>query len=424
MNQILVALGKDWLRAIRKPWPWVIFLVLPIALTFIMGAAFGGNGKSATLPVIHVLVVDEDLGILAKVIDSISRSTASPIPLKIEWIPSQDARGKFSTNRYAAWITLPEGWSQAYLSGTQPPLVRVIKNPAQTILPNVVEELFRDGLQRLAVMRSPLEDQLPAIARMAGSGQSLDLVSLAPLLMTTSSKLDQYNMLFRQPPLTLEQVRPTTKNNTPLASSHFAILLPMMAAFFLYFNGEMAMRDIYREYESQTMQRFRAQFGTVTPVILSKWAFSFSLVLMSGLVLIFGGGWIFGISWPHPATAFLLCAAYAFFMSGFSALLVAVFNQEKRLQLWSQLIIFSIAFSGGSILDVSILPGWIQTYISPYLPNFWFISAMHSSQLDRGDYPVTMALTNLIICGGISLGVALIRLNKLVSRNRFQVIAL
>lgn len=423
MNQILVALGKDWLRALRRPWPWLIFLILPIALTFIMGAAFGGTRIKANLPVIHVIIVDEDQAILGKVIDSISQSSVSPIPLKLEWIPPGQAHKKFSTNRYAAWITLPEGWSQAYLTGLRPPLVRVIKNPAQTILPDVVEELFRDGLQRLDAMRSPLEDQLPAIARMAGAGQTLDLVSLAPLLMSLSSKLDQYNLLFRQPLLTLEQVRPSTNIRSTLPPSYFAILLPMMAAFFLYFNGEMAMRDVYREYESRTMQRFRAQYGTVTPVILSKWAYSFTLVWMSGLVLIFGGGWIFGISWPHPGTAFLLCTAYAFFMSGFSAFLVAVFNQEKRLQLWSQLIIFSIAFSGGSILEVSILPTWIQTYISPYLPNYWFISAMHSSQLDRGDFPVPLALAQLILCGGITLGVALIRLNKLVSQNRFQVIS-
>src|SRR5208283_5032704 len=55
-----VLLAKDLRRAWRNPLPWIINLIVPLAMTALIGLAFGGNSSGGALGRIRFAVVDED----------------------------------------------------------------------------------------------------------------------------------------------------------------------------------------------------------------------------------------------------------------------------------------------------------------------------------------------------------------------------
>lgn len=429
MRILWCLLAKDWLRVIRNPIPWLVLLLLPMAITLIMGAAFGGgaskeNGKSAPL---EVVLVNED----GEALDSFLRQALGNLGgnarLNVEFLPMASARDQFLENHFNAMVVIPEGFSEALLNGDVLPQVRVVKNPAQSIYPHIVEELVQTALLRLDSLRKPIAPQLKKIVGSFRDNRSPDAITLASAFMKLSESATQMEKLFLDP-----QVRvsfPPDQEGSGTASvsggragrgnsAIFAIFLPMMASFFLYFAGDSAMREIFREVEMQTLQRFAIRFGSASLIVVSKMVFSFSMVLAVSMILHFGGGAVFGITWDDPVSLITLCLANAVFVTGAAAFLIAFLVREKRVQLWTNLILFAMAFAGGSILSLSALPDWMQQFVSPWMPNNWFISAMHATQLGRGDYPLWLALINLSVAGALLIAISLMRLNSLVRNNQ------
>lgn len=433
MSHLWIMLWKDWLRSLRNPAPWVVLLLLPLAVTFIMGSAFGGGGASdGNRPPLKIVVVDEDSKRAGDILRQIfgSGAGAGSSRLQLDILEMDQAREQFLKNRYNAMIVIPEGFVEALLQGRPLPAVRLIKNPAQSIYPSVVEDLVHSALQRLDRFRQPLSADISRLSTRLKSGGAPDALTLAGLFMRLSEDSGRMERTFLDPLVTVGERKDIsdpesgasgiTGSDADEADPIFAIVLPMMTSFFLFLCGESALRDLYRESESHTIQRYHSRFGGVIPMILSKSVFSFSLVAVCAGILVFGGGWLFGISWSRPWTALALCLAYAFFISGMMLFFVGLFGTEKRMQLWSNLIIFGMAFAGGSLITVSAMPGWIRDFLAPCLPNYWFISSMHSSQLARGSYSPSLALS-LFLGLGLLLGwVAMFRIHALILTDRLR----
>src|ERR1019366_1010457 len=60
-NKMLrVLLAKDLRRAWRNPLPWLINLIVPLAMTALLGMVFGGSSDRGSLGKIRFAVVDEN----------------------------------------------------------------------------------------------------------------------------------------------------------------------------------------------------------------------------------------------------------------------------------------------------------------------------------------------------------------------------
>src|SRR5271165_1121909 len=65
MLQLHVLLAKDLRRAWRNPLPWLINLIVPLAMTALLGLVFGGSSGGTALGRIRFAVVDEDKSVLS-----------------------------------------------------------------------------------------------------------------------------------------------------------------------------------------------------------------------------------------------------------------------------------------------------------------------------------------------------------------------
>src|SRR5947199_6388862 len=67
MNALAILISKDFRRTLRNPWPWILNLALPLAITAIVGIVFGPRGEDDSMKIarIKIAVVDEDQSLLS-----------------------------------------------------------------------------------------------------------------------------------------------------------------------------------------------------------------------------------------------------------------------------------------------------------------------------------------------------------------------
>ena len=99
-----VLLAKDLRRAWRNPLPWLINLIVPLAMTALIGLVFGGHSDSGALGRIRFAVVDEDKSLLGRFLRGIGESKPGPASIsnRFSWSARSLARDQRQQNQRGA----------------------------------------------------------------------------------------------------------------------------------------------------------------------------------------------------------------------------------------------------------------------------------------------------------------------------------
>lgn len=135
---------KDFLRARRNYWGFLISLAMPLFITGLIGSVFGPSSKGGGIPRIKAAIVDEDGSVLAGLLrsamseggDADRQRYFGPI-----LVDREEAMELIEDNKISAVLIVPSGFTEQYFKGGAPPPLELIKNPAQSFMPAIVEEL-------------------------------------------------------------------------------------------------------------------------------------------------------------------------------------------------------------------------------------------------------------------------------------------
>jgi hypothetical protein len=162
LKTLLSLVLKDFRRDLKRPWSLVLFASLPVVMTALIAAIFGGRTGPAAPPTIHVVVLDEDQDLLAAALRFLSTRGRVAKELQLHFVPNRDQGLRLLENRQAsALVVLPEKMTENFLSG-RATAIELYENPAEQYLPKVVRQevsLAADGLSGVAeVLQDTLRD--------------------------------------------------------------------------------------------------------------------------------------------------------------------------------------------------------------------------------------------------------------------------
>ncbi|HEX9784871.1 MAG TPA: ABC transporter permease [Opitutaceae bacterium] len=330
-------LAKDLRRAWRNSIRWAISLLIPLIVTALIGLAFsprtgGGLGR------IKLRIVDEDESVISRSIRGMpnqqKRQDDIPFEIELEILELDEAMRRITNNELAAVVIFPRGFTSDTLKGDVRVALEVVKNPAQAIHPAVVEESLSilvgilDAASRvlgkdIAEWRALLTDDDAFVVKLLIASQ---------LLKDTSDRLTPVKeYLF--PPLvsyTRETRDATAAEDSGPQFNLFAYLLIGMAAMFLLYMADNAMRDLYREEQARTLGRFRTQQEGLAVLVASKVVFALAVLLMGAAVLFGGGALLFQITRQRPLALVVLIVCDGFFAAGFLGLVAALAGTGRR----------------------------------------------------------------------------------------------
>jgi len=145
---------KDLLRDARHPWGLAVFMVIPVVTAMLIALVFSPKKNVQDNVTIELAVLDRDDDFLSGMLRSLSGQSDASRNLHLHFVETeQEGIALIEKQQVSALVVLPEHLTRDLLNGSGASLT-LYKNPAQTILPIVVQE----GLNTLAVAISAALD--------------------------------------------------------------------------------------------------------------------------------------------------------------------------------------------------------------------------------------------------------------------------
>ena len=414
-----VLLAKDLRRALRNPLPLLINLLIPLCVTALVGIAFGGKSDSGALGRIRFALVDEDKTILSDFLRGAANQREGGKYFEPVVLERDEALRQINDNKISAVLVIPTNFTRHYLTGKGVVSLELIKNPAQSIHPAVLEELLGALVTALSAISRNLQSEFPDWQKIIeGNG---DYKQVAVLIERAGDKLKKAEKFINPPLVTYEKdaaadsakeaaeanttAKSTDKKGGP-ASGIFGYLLVGMAGMFLLFLASNAMTDLHRELRQRTLARYHTLQHQLTPFVAAKVVFAVVVLLLCSIILLGGGGLMFGVGWRQPLSLALLALGYAFFAAGLMAVLVALIPDERRAGALNTVVAMALGLAGGCMFPPQGLPAFLREHVTPLLPTYWFVETARNLQYSGGEVAWVLVLIKLVVMSAVLLALA------------------
>jgi hypothetical protein len=376
-------LAKDLRRACRNPVPWLISLGVPFLITALIGLAFGPASSGGGIGRIKLGLVDEDDSALTRFLRGGLNQQEAGKYLEPHFLNRAEALKQIDANQLAAVVIIPAGFTHDYLTTSRPVKLELIKNPAGSVHPAIVEEMLATLVTGLNALSRNLQADFPEWRALFEGDRDFDLRAAGRLMESAGDRLEPARGYF--PPLISyeKETRPGEKASAMgggAARGIFAFLQLGLAAMFLLFLADNALRDFYRELRGLTLARFRTLREGLFVFVASKVIYALAVVGVGAVVLLGGAALVFQFQWRNPGVLLVLVAAYGLFGAGLMGAVAALAGQERRADMLNNLVVMALSLAGGCMFPPEQLPGFVRDHFTPFLPTAWFVSAARAVQ--------------------------------------------
>ena len=358
MRAILILTLKDLRRRLADPAGLLLNLAIPLVMGAMMYLAFGGRGGDTNAaPVLRILVLDLDQGPVARAITGASGNPEAARRLDMRLVQSrEEGLRRLREEEFAALLVLPEGFSKALLDRRQVEL-ELLKNPAQTVMPIVAQQITEVLSLYLSIGARIVGDDGARIRVLFEGEGWTDAAGIAALITSLRDRvIDMRDLLF--PPL-IEVEKTSAKKDTG-GFDLIAWLFPGMVMMGLLFTSVSQMGDLLRESQQGTLRRqLTAPLGAAQ-VVMAKVLSVAIVVAIAFCLLVAAGRLAFRIHWgalgPLAATGALVVLA----ATGFAALLFSLVRTERQGDTLGGILTMLMSLLGGTFFPIEALPGWLE----------------------------------------------------------------
>jgi len=424
MRTILSMVEKDLRRRWRNPLASLVLLAFPVIFAGILALTFGG-GKE--VPKVRLLIADRDETFLSDlVVSAFARPESAQYFDSRKLEKGEDGRALLEKEEATAVLEIPAGFSDALLAG-RPTSLGLIKNPSQSLLPEVAEQVtavLADGLGSASrLLAEPLRTLRPSLDRPDGKGPADPEV--AAIAIAANQAITRASPYVFPPVITLESLtledqtakaRPAAAKapgSSPMGSI-FLLVLPGVSVFALFNLCDQAMRDLLTEGRLKTLRRQLAGPITAGTVIAAKALGTAALGLIGlSLLSIVGALTLPAGTDVHFAAFVLLAVALILAATGFAAFVYGLARGEKQGSAFASAITLLMAFTGGGFIPLQSLPQALRT-VAPFSLMYWANAGF--GKVVAGAGTIGDVLPNLAVLAGA--GAVLLAISGALWRRR------
>jgi ABC-2 type transport system permease protein len=418
MRVIVHLVAKDLLRMTRSPLGLIAVLCFPLLFAGMIALAFGKG--EASIPKVRMLVANEDDGLLATGVASVFTSQQSSKIFDTKTVTAAEGRALMESGKASALLTIPKGFTNDVLDG-KPVTLRLLRNPAEGILPEIAEQTagalvdVLDGGRR--VFDEPITDLKPLLADDGKGPTDADVVAISLEVKRAIESLSGWvdppaialeSAMFESSAATPQPADP--KKTGPTPSAIFLLVLPGVAVYGLFLVADQGMRDVMTERTLGTLRRQLAGPIKAETIILGKAVYTATLA--AAAIAVIGGIGAAVLSAPVSLPAFLLLSgALVLAVTGTTAVIYGAARTERQASTLGNMIFLAMGFLGGGFFRVEGLPSAVRG-IAPFTPLYWGTQG-YRALLENGAGVAGIA-KNAAVLG--AMGVVLLTIGALALR--------
>src|SRR5688572_20033289 len=360
MRYLLVAAMNDIRRRLADPAAFAFWIGLPLLLGGLL--AFITDDGSAP-PRATVLVVDEDdtfvSGLLSTALQRAPTIDLQPVAL-------DEGRRRIDDGDATALLVVPAGFQQAVLDGTSSAELTLVTNPAQQILPGIVEETLEIAVEGVFYAQQVFGSTLRGVGAAAGPGPPSD-ADVAAVAVELNRQLARLQNVVLPPAIALNVVRESTEPAGPSLNIGQLFLPGMLFMSFLFIAGGMS-GDIWEEQQMGTLRRALSTPQSARRLLAGKLVAGAVVMTVIGSVALAAGALWFDIAWSRVPGALAWCVFAGGALWALLTLLNMFASSQRGADLLSSTIIFPLMMLGGSFVPFETMPAWMAT-VGQWTPN-------------------------------------------------------
>jgi ABC-2 type transport system permease protein len=407
MRLLLAMVVKDLRRRARSPLATLLLLSFPLILAGLLALTFGSSGQQ--VPKVRLLIEDRDGGLVGRLVAAAFQQGDAQKYFEVKKVENAaDAAGNpaalLEREDATALLRLPAGLTADVLAG-RPAKLELVKSPAQSILPDVAEQVttvLAEGLSTAShLLRGPL-DQIRTSSDNPGGASDQRVAETAVLVNQAITRARPYVL---PPVITLETAaqpepgKPKAPAGGSSGPSIFLLILPGISVYALFNLADQSMRDLLVEARLKTLRRQLAGPITVGQVLAGKTLTTAAVAVLSLLSLTLIGAAV-APRGVNLAGFLFLSLSLVVATTGFSSFIFGLARGEKQGATLANLASLVMAFAGGAFLPLNSLPAALRS-VSPLSLIYWANSGYQ--KLITEGAGLRVLLPNIAILGGIGL---------------------
>jgi len=321
--------------------------------------------------------------------------------LETEAVSAAEGRARMDAGRATALLRIPKGFGDSLVTGASITFP-LVTNPAQSILPGIVEEVVGTVAEAGFYVQRLLAPAFPDVGGAMAQGRGPTDAEVSRVSVAINGIMRRGGRYLSPPALKLEVER--VGSNRP-QGGWAMLFFPGILFMSLIFMSQGVSTDVWQEVEAGTLRRVVATPRPLAAFVAGK--LLAGGVLMAGVTLIgLGLGVVaFGLS-PARVPAALLWSAFSglAFTAALMVLQLAA-SSARTANVVTSMVVFPLLMMGGSFFPLETMPGWLAS-IGRITPN-----GMALVQLKRilaGDVDVaTLAVAFLGLAAVVAVVVAI-----------------
>ena len=356
---------KDLRRLRRDPALLVLWIGIPAFVSLLLVLVFG---RSDIVPRGTLLVADEDGSLVSSLFTGAFSQGPLGEMLSVEKVSLPEGEKRIGRGQGSALLHIPKGFGDAVLAGT-PTRLKLVTNPSQTILPDVVKETVAILAEGAFYVQTLAGDRLRELTR-GEPPSELQVTQAAVAFNRLGTAVSGYLN-----PLRIEfatQIVATERQDTSRLPAAFLRTMVFMSVLFLAlgFSAEM-----WKEKRQGTLKRL-----LVTPAPVGSFMLGRILALAVILLVMASGGLAAGSLFVQASPARLGLAILFLVVSGLGIYLlfqlaVMYAPTERAAAILANLLMFPLAMVGGSFFPFELMPDWMAS-IGRLTPNGWSVTQL------------------------------------------------
>jgi hypothetical protein len=350
----LGALRKDVRRRLADPYALLMWIGMPLLLGTLISLVSGGGP-----PRLSILVCNQDdSGVSELLVELLSGAGGDDVPLDAREVALDEGRAAIAAGEASALLVLPAGFADALLGRGQA-RIELVTNPAQRVLPGLIEQALQAGVDLVFYSQRLLGDELAALSAQFEAQRPPTRAEVLATAAAVHAAIESVDALLFPPVLELERAPLVERasDEPPARDKGIALLLfPGMLFMSLLFVAQGTSGDLWVERRLGTLRRAATAPGDLAGFLCGKLA---STALVMGAIALLGAGALALFLDVSPLAA-LLGALWATFAAAALGVLMyviqALCTSERGGGLVSMLVLFPLLMLGGSFFPFEAMP--------------------------------------------------------------------
>ena len=216
MRFLWLSAVKDLRRRLRDLPALALWLAIPLLMLVLFSVVFGGGGETKA-PQVHLLVVDEDKSFAGNMLTGMLSQGELAELFFVEPVAREEGERLIADGKASALLVIPEGFTEAILDRRETTLT-LKKNPAQTILPKIAEEVFSVTVDGVFYLQQVLAEPLDTLVDAGSDGPPSDQV-VANISVVINQLVTRVEKYIFPPVLSLAEDKPDVVEETTVTKS-------------------------------------------------------------------------------------------------------------------------------------------------------------------------------------------------------------